>query len=459
MESTASAQGPLGDPDALVPGSQAGPWRIERELGRGGMGTVYAVTHAEIGKQAALKVVHRRVLSPGEDRMLLEAQVVNLVGHPNIVDIFETGHLEDQRPYLVMERLEGVSLAQRADEGKLFPDQVISILLQVCDALIAAHATGIIHRDLKLDNVFLIDNADDPKHPRVKLLDWGIAKVIVESGRKTLHHTVDGQLIGTPQYLAPEQARGGEVSPKTDVYSLGVMAYELFLEHLPFEAETAAEIMTMHLRATPPPASEAWPDIPPALEELLNEMLAKQPDHRPTMLDVARRLETIRDELDRRRLRVPTTETPVAQPVDVQAPVLVNDSSSSASWVPPTPRWQWVVGAAAICATICLFLVSQLVDTADAGATTLGDTPALLSPADLAGPLAKPPEAPASAAAPAAPVIASEPAPLAVAEEAPVTDKPTKPRIKQAPRAPSRTPAAPRRNARLDPDGTFDPYR
>ncbi|MBA2544807.1 MAG: serine/threonine protein kinase, partial [Deltaproteobacteria bacterium] len=327
MESTASAQEPAGDPDALLPGFQAGPWRIERELGRGGMGTVYAVTHAEIGKHAALKVVHRRVLNPGEDRMLLEAQVVNLVGHPNIVDIFETGHLEDMRPYLVMERLEGVSLAQRADDGKLFPDQVISILLQICDALIAAHATGIIHRDLKLDNVFLIDNPDDPKHPRVKLLDWGIAKVIVEDhGRRTQHQTVDGQLIGTPQYLSPEQARGGEVSTKTDVYSLGVMAYELFLEHLPFEAETAAEIMTMHLRAVPPPASEAWPDIPPALENLLHEMLAKQPDHRPTTLDVARRLEAIRDDLENRRragTQPPTIATPILDPIHVSSSALV----------------------------------------------------------------------------------------------------------------------------------------
>ncbi|HEX7842693.1 MAG TPA: serine/threonine-protein kinase, partial [Kofleriaceae bacterium] len=288
MVSTAGTGLPGGSEgsDALVPGAKAGPWRVERELGRGGMGTVYAVVHDEIGKRAALKVLHRRLL-PGvnSERMLLEARVVNQVGHPNIVDIFETGKLDDGRPYIVMERLCGHSLAARADEGRLHSDLVIAILLQICDALIAAHAAGVVHRDLKLDNVFLIDNPDDPPTPRVKLLDWGIAKVIHHDVR----HTIDGQLVGTPQYLSPEQARGQAVSPETDVYSLGVMAYELFLEQLPFEAETAAEVMAMHLREAPPLPSNLWPDVPPALEALLLAMLAKQPEQRPTMIEVAHR--------------------------------------------------------------------------------------------------------------------------------------------------------------------------
>ncbi len=454
MVSTASAQGvpSTGDPDALAPGSQAGPWRIERELGRGGMGTVYAVTHSEIGKQAALKVVHRRVLNPGEDRMLLEAQVVNLVGHPNIVDIFETGHLDDKRPYLVMERLEGVSLAQRADEGKLLPDQVIEILLQVCDALIAAHATGIIHRDLKLDNVFLIDNPDDPRNPRVKLLDWGIAKVVAEHARST-HHTIDGQLIGTPQYLSPEQARGGQVSEKTDVYSLGVMAYELFLEQLPFEAETAAEIMTMHLRAVPPPASEAWPDIPPALEDLLHEMLAKNPAHRPTMLEVARRLEAVREELKARRVRLMTDAvSPAAPALEVAAPLVAKPA------LPQRQRWQWVVGAVAIATSAMLFVVSQLVDSTAATASTLGTVDEAAQVVPQPEPVAPPPPV----AAPAPVAVNDEVAPAA--EPAPVVAPPPPrksppPKIRQQSRAAKLAPVAPRRNAKVDPDGTFDPYR
>src|SRR5437899_5282911 len=143
------------EPDDLVAGDQAGPWTVERELGRGGMGSVYAVTHDGIGKRAALKVMHRRLIEGSSaERILQEARVVNQVGHPNIVDIFETGALPDGRPYIVMERLEGVPLSQRADEGKILADEVIAILLQICDALIAAHAAGVVHRDLKLDNVF-----------------------------------------------------------------------------------------------------------------------------------------------------------------------------------------------------------------------------------------------------------------------------------------------------------------
>src|SRR6478672_11204635 len=151
----------------MLPGAKAGPWVVERELGRGGMGSVYAVTHEGIGKRAALKVMHRRLTTTSSaERILLEARVVNQVGHPNIVDIFETGALPDGRPYIVMERLEGVALSYRADEGKILPEHVISILLQICDALLVAHAANVVHRDLKLDNIFLIDNPDDPQHPR-----------------------------------------------------------------------------------------------------------------------------------------------------------------------------------------------------------------------------------------------------------------------------------------------------
>jgi serine/threonine protein kinase len=460
---------PLCDPgDGLVPGQLAGPWQIERELGRGGMGTVYAVTHTEIGKTAALKVVHRKVTSPS-DRMMVEAKVVNRVGHPNIVDIFEVGHLPDGRPYLVMEKLEGQPLSHRADDGKLLPDQVIAILLQVCDALIAAHAAGIVHRDLKLDNVFLVDNPDDLTTPRVKLLDWGIAKVIDSVAGQSPACTVDGQLVGTPQYLAPEQARGGQVSPKTDVYSLGVMAYELFLEQLPFEAETAAEIMTMHLRAIPPPCSDMWPDIPPRLEELIHEMLAKSPAHRPTMLEVAHRLEAIRGDLNLRR-SAPIAAPPVASVELAESPV-------RPEWQ-PARRWQWAVGAAALAAIGCLFLISHTSDTAAATsevADELFAAPESLRPAQGDVRLSIPPP-PEPLPPPAPPVVDPELLVPALVDAvglpvespdvgaAPIVVKQPAPRARpvvraQANRAAKLAPVVPRRNAKLDPDGTFDPYR
>jgi serine/threonine-protein kinase len=498
MVSTAGS-GLVGAPEAsdvLLPGAKAGPWRVEREIGRGGMGTVYAVVHDEIGKRAALKVVHQRLM-PGvnSERMLLEAKVVNQVGHPNIVDIFETGRLSDGRPYIVMERLCGQSLAVRAEEGKLLPDFVISILLQVCDALIAAHAAGIVHRDLKLDNVFLIDNPDDPPAPKVKLLDWGIAKVIHHEVR----HTIDGQLVGTPQYLSPEQARGHAVSPETDVYSLGVMAYELFLEQLPFEAETAAEVMAMHLRAVPPPPSGVWPDVPPALESLLLAMLAKQPDQRPTMIEVAHRLEAVRAELDRRRgvASAPRQPTATPAPVIVRAPSRSRAASSAGisatepfGWRSETRRWQYAIGGLALALSGLLFWISRAGDRAASAATApdvVAGGPAAVGRAGQALDAVPTPDRPGLAApaagdtepraelrpavlelgsAPAGEIAATDPVVRPAGFHSPsagqlpaAAARPSKRPTASAPAPAHRSPAAPRRGTKFDPDGTLDVYR
>ena len=497
MVSTAGSglPGAMESLDVLAPGSKAGPWVVERELGRGGMGTVYAVVHEEIGKRAALKLVHKRLLTSGfnGERMLLEAKVVNQVGHPHIVDIFETGTLADGRPYIVMERLDGQALSTRADAGKLLPDLVITILLQVCDALIAAHAAGVIHRDLKLDNVFLVDHPEDPSVPKVKLLDWGIAKLI----HHDVKHTVEGQLVGTPQYLSPEQARGLAVTPQTDVYSLGVMAYELFLEQLPFEAETAAEVMAMHLRMPPPAPSELWPDVPDSLEHLLLAMLAKQADQRPTMHEVVRGLEAVRGEFARRCSAHAAPRHRAVTPIDASRPHRVISSAGLAAteradWQPRgTKRWQYALGIAALATSGVLFWVSRIGDrTANAATTSeLRAAPGadgVIAPSAPGGPrriaaqglvvesdrdlvhartgagvAERAPSRPALATTRAeqlavrAPVrtisdvpTAREPAAAAPASSRPAAAAPTPPR-------PS---PAPRRGAKIDPDGTLDPY-
>lgn len=492
-----AAPTPTDSPDVLPAGSKCGPWVIGREIGRGGMGAVYAVVHEDIGKRAALKIVHRRLLTPAFniDRVMLEAKVVNAVGHPNIVDIFETGKLEDGRPYVVMERLEGQPLSYAADAGKILPDQVIAILLQVCDAMIAAHAAHIVHRDLKLDNIFLVDNADDPRTPKVKLLDWGIAKVINHDVR----HTIEGQLVGTPQYLSPEQARGAEVTPQTDVYSLGVMAYELFLEQLPFEAETSAEIMAMHLRAIPPAPSELWPDVPQQLEDLLLLMLAKNPENRPTMLEVARRLESVGAEFAERReaqLAIATGAVSLEAAVSPSGPVFRRPSTGgsrvrhgsdglrprapshglstsesrrrapsaglaptqpadSIAWEPKrTKRWQFALGAMALVASAMMLLISRDGDTqvADAAAIPQAQQAQV---ADLHVPT---PVEPLAAAMAGATNVAAAAMPGAAE---PTTTRPTHRSPSATQRASTRkAPAMPRRAAaRIDPDGTIDPYR
>lgn len=491
----AAAAAPADSPDVLPAGSKCGPWIVDREIGRGGMGAVYAVVHEDIGKRAALKIVHRRLLTPAFniERVMLEAKVVNAVGHPNIVDIFETGKLEDGRPYVVMERLEGQPLSFRADEGKILPDQVIAILLQVCDALIAAHAVHIVHRDLKLDNVFLVDNVDEPGTPKVKLLDWGIAKVINHDVR----HTIEGQLVGTPQYLSPEQARGIDVTPQTDVYSLGVMAYELFLEQLPFEAETSAEIMAMHLRAIPPAPSELWPQIPQQLEDLLLLMLAKNPENRPTMLEVARRLESVGAELiERRQAQLALATGAVA--LDPAAPVTgaqlrrattggtrvragsdgirkrapsdglsasesrrrlpsaglaPTEPADSIDWQPKRKRWQFAIGAVALVASAVMFLLSRTGDPQVADAAAIPQ-PVSVSVATSVEPSTAPVVAP-----PVAPPNLA--ATVMTGADQTTTRTPTPRASVPTQRASTRkAPAVPRRAAaRIDPDGTIDPYR
>jgi serine/threonine-protein kinase len=398
FETTSGLDG-TGEADGvLAPGAMAGPWRVERELGRGGMGVVYAVVHVEIGKRAALKLIHRRLGAAHGERALIEARVVNRVAHPNIVDIFETGALPDGRPYIVMERLEGCSLAARARESKLTPLEVIAILGQAGSALVAAHDAGVIHRDLKTDNVFVVPDPQTGAPTHVKVLDWGIAKEVGNDPR----HTLEGIVVGTPHYISPEQACGRPATDRSDVYSLGVVAFELFLDGLPFEAETVAEIMTMHLRNAPPLPRNLWPDIPHELEDLLLAMLGKDPVQRPCMRDVLQRLDEVAAGLTERRDRSGSQlALPTLRPVT--APLRRRTVRRAA---------HAVFGAAALALTAMLMLVSQEPEGEAAAGLALG-TVAPTRPAIAANPspIATPTPAPVASPEPVAP--APSPAPTA----------------------------------------------
>lgn len=258
-----------------------GMWRIERELGRGGMATVYAATHTRFGKRAALKLAHRAVLGPRftPETFLREARVANLINHPGVVEVFATGTFGG-RPYLAMERLTGSSLGARADRCPLARDQAIDILIELCDVLAAAHAAGVTHRDLKLDNVFVLDHLGAGGR-RTKLLDWGMARIADEDD------PLRGMIAGTLTYVAPEQIRGDEITPATDVYSLGVIAYQLLLGGAPFVSHSDLDLLDQHLRTTPPWPRSRWSAIPAALEATLLAMLAKRPGDRPPVTEVA----------------------------------------------------------------------------------------------------------------------------------------------------------------------------
>jgi serine/threonine-protein kinase len=297
---------PIGIPreEDLRPGTMIGEYRVEGKLGEGGMATVFAALQPLIGKRVAIKVISRRLCADvhAVDRFIGEARTVNQIGHPNLVDIFAFGVLPDGRAYLVMEWLQGETLADRLARGRLPAPAAFDLLHQIVEALEAAHEKGVVHRDLKPANIFLVERPPmrtkkDDTPPiiaplRVKLLDFGIAKLADSDA--SVPKTRSGVAMGTAGYMSPEQARGKNVDHRTDIYALGCVAYEVMLGRIPFVADTAIDILAMHLASAPPSPRQFWPDVPAGLERVMMQMLAKEPDGRPSLQQVRAVLEASR---------------------------------------------------------------------------------------------------------------------------------------------------------------------
>jgi eukaryotic-like serine/threonine-protein kinase len=265
---------------ALEPGAMLGEYRIEGQIGAGSMGRVFAAVHPVIGKRAAIKVLNQqRCAEPrAVSRFLDEARVVNQIGHPNIVDIFAFGELPDGRHYFVMELLAGETLGARHRREPLTLAETCRVVRSLARALDAAHAKGIVHRDLKPDNVFLVEVRGEP--PVVKLVDFGIAKLAFVD--PTIERTEIGALMGTPQYIAPEQARGLRIDGRADIYALGGILFELVTGRPVFIVDNTPEALMKHL-SEPPPRPSLFARVPAELDELIIAMLAKQPAQRPTI--------------------------------------------------------------------------------------------------------------------------------------------------------------------------------
>src|SRR5450432_523730 len=224
-------------PSNLAVGAVVGDYRIDGLIGAGGNAAVYRATHVMIGKRVAVKILHRTKSDTAINRFVKEARAVNLIGHPNIVDVFGFGLTNDGRPYLVMELLEGETLAVRAERKPLAVPEVCEVLIEVALALEAAHDAGIVHRDLKPENIFITNRN------HIKLLDFGIAKLFGDGDLGTTNDdTRPGILIGTPRYISPEQVRGTALDGRVDVYSLGVVAFELLARHTLFTANSPYEM-------------------------------------------------------------------------------------------------------------------------------------------------------------------------------------------------------------------------
>jgi eukaryotic-like serine/threonine-protein kinase len=261
----------------LAPGDKVGEYLIDRKLAEGGMGAVYSGHHPVIGKRVAVKVLapHCASIPDLVRRFVEEARATNKIGHPNIIDIFSFGTLADARPFFVMEFLDGASLAHRMDAGDLTATETRRILRQICSALEAAHRAGIVHRDLKPENVWIATPAHEDSY--AKVLDFGIAKLLDNQQGK---NTATGAAMGTPRYMAPEQCMGRAVDHRADVYSLGIILYEMFAGVVPFRGETFGELIYQQMSEIPEPPSKHRP-MEPELERLILMCLEKDPAKRP----------------------------------------------------------------------------------------------------------------------------------------------------------------------------------
>ena len=357
--------------DSLIDTLFDGRYRIQRKLGAGGMADVYLAEDQELGRRVAIKILNGRHANDDQfiERFRREAKNAAALNHPNIVSIYDRGEAEDTY-YIAMEFLDGRSLKELiVSRGKAPINVAIEYTRQILSALRFAHRHGIVHRDIKPHNV-LVDGEG-----RVKVTDFGIARA------GTSQMTETGSIVGTAQYLSPEQARGGEIDPRSDLYSLGVVVYELLTGKTPFDGETPVEIAMKHLSTEPKPPSKLRPDVPPELDKVVLRALAKDPDDRYQSADemeadlerVARGAPVSAATAATQVLRRPapaapdsTAATMIAPPARTRTrdlpppPPVVEDEEYAERGGPERPVWPWLVaGAFVIAAAVAGFFVGN----------------------------------------------------------------------------------------------------
>jgi eukaryotic-like serine/threonine-protein kinase len=304
--------------DAQEGDAGLGAYLLEARIGHGGMGAVYRAVHRKLGRVAAIKLLDRRLRHDAGvvNRFLYEARAANVIRHPHVIQIYDLDDAGDD-VYFVMEYLEGYDLQGliHRSVAPLDPDLTISILSEICLGLQATHDHRIVHRDLKPENVFLARVEERTNF--VKILDFGVAKIHRPDGRAT----IQGSVLGTPQYMAPEQARGLTVDSRADIYSLGCIAYEMFAGHPPLSGDSQDEILGRQMAEDPLPLDAVAAHVPAAVSAVVMSALAKDPERRPpTAMAFAERL-------TRASMRGPAEHassvddhTPLAIPISVIAP-------------------------------------------------------------------------------------------------------------------------------------------
>jgi serine/threonine protein kinase len=307
-----SATGGGAPQDPLLGRRMFGDYVIESKLGEGGMGAVYLARHLSIDQSIAIKVLHGRAAQRSEllQRFNREARAIAKLTHPNVIRVFIFGHTDDGLVYLAMEYVAGGSLRHLIEkQGRLSELQAVYVLKQVLAAVAEAHELGIIHRDLKPDNILLTRYRGNDSF--VKVVDFGIAKVNEPDGRPQAQLTQAGVVYGTPEYLSPEQAQALPLDHRSDLYSLGVILWEMLTGQLPYTGDTAMSVLVQHAFDPPPNPEKSPVPISPCLREVLGRALAKKPEER--FATAAEFIEAV-DACERKLLGGKSSATQVWQP-------------------------------------------------------------------------------------------------------------------------------------------------
>ncbi len=365
-------------------GESVGNYRLLGAIGSGGMGMVYVAEHLLLGRRAAIKFLHAHVSREPDmvERFFNEARAASAVTHPGIVEVYDFGYHEG-RAYLVMEYLDGESLLSHLRvEGTMDVQRALGIARKVTSALGAAHDAGVIHRDLKPDNIFLVrdepDTAPDARG-RVCLLDFGVAKLVRDDGSFSAQATASGVLVGTPAYMSPEQCKGsGQVDGRSDLYALGCVLYGMLAGRPPFLGEGGGDVIAHHIFVAPEPPSRHTTGVPPELDAVVMRLLEKEPGKRfQTARELGRALADLSDQLDSLERqpteRAPAIARPSATPVPAPpvqsgpvplAPLLEPTGVTSLGWLARAPRrflddrriWMPVAGAGVLLLLLALFM-------------------------------------------------------------------------------------------------------
>ena len=301
-------------------GRVVGKYKILDQIGEGGMGIVYRAEHIVLGSPAAVKVLLPQFTRDPVvvDRFFTEAKAASAIKHAGITNVFDYGRLPNDQAFIAMELLRGEDLTTFLGRyGRLDPSVAAEIVKQLLAALNAAHVTGVVHRDLKPDNIFITRDKAAPGGIRVKVLDFGIAKLCGDQVPAKAK-TKGGAILGTPAYMAPEQCKGGmDIDSRADLYAVGCILFELLAGRPPFVAEGGGETMAMHIYEVPPLLSDHVKSLPPELEALVAKMLTKAPDDRtPSAAWALAALERVAlPSLDGIEIGLTTHALPASEPV------------------------------------------------------------------------------------------------------------------------------------------------